>query len=62
MFAPEGYVRWSDLVEEIHEWSHKKQLALELEKVGKKSSRAFGGEVRAQAVRLKFVCDELNEL
>jgi hypothetical protein len=49
-------------VEEIHEWSHKKQLALELEKVGKKSSRAFGGEVRAQAVRLKFVCDELNEL
>ena len=52
MFAPENYIRWSDLVLELHEWAHRILLAYELEQVDEDPSFAFKYDTQAEVSRL----------
>jgi hypothetical protein len=52
MFAPEGYIRWIDLVPEIFDWADRVLLAYNLEHGGKSPSLAFESQVNAEAVQV----------
>ncbi len=60
MFAPEGYIRWTDLMSDLYDWSHRILLATELEQTGKDPSRAFGLGLFAPDVRQKIAFEKLG--
>lgn len=62
MFAPENYVRWIDLVPELHEWANRILLAHELEEGGKDPSIAFNAATIPEAVRIAEANDKFKLL
>ena len=62
MFAPEGYVRWIDLVDEVYDWSHRILLAYELELTGEDPNFAFVESTDAADVRLGSAYKNISSL
>lgn len=61
MFAPEGYIRWTDLLPELHKWGEKILLAHDLEKLDQDPLKAFRADVDAGTERFLLACKRLNE-
>lgn len=62
MFAPEGYIRLTDLVPELHDWANRILLAYDLENEGEDPSSAFDYHTEADAVRISLAFKKLNLL